>query len=379
MRIAIDARYLNETVSGIAKYGENLINALSQLDTENEYTVFIHKSFNRRLRVGENFDIVSCPYHPVSFQTLAIFGNVARKTGADFLHSLSPVAPLYGVRKQILTLHDLQPFIVEEEEKETKAPSRSKLASLFYKLSFPHAVRSTTWFISVSQATKDRFALLFPEMEHKTISVHSGVEGAFFESPEATIAQMVVKKLNLPPQYILYIGSAQPHKNVPAMIRAFKRVRQNNIDKLGGMQFILVLSQDRYVSATRRLILREGIEKHVRIVGPVTEEEKRVLYHRATALFFCTRGEGFGFPLVEAQAMGLPVLTSDDAAAPEIIGGTGVLVPPQSEARMTDALSRLLIDEDYRRSFVEPGRENAKRFMWKNTARKVLDIYRLLM
>ncbi|MFP4380989.1 MAG: glycosyltransferase family 4 protein [Candidatus Sumerlaeia bacterium] len=379
MHIAIDARYLNETQSGVAKYSENLINHLSQQDQENRYTVFIHRSFNRRLKVGENFHIIESAYHPVSIRTLINFGNMVKKTECHFLHSLSPVAPLYGAPKQILTLHDLQPFIVDEEEESAKGPSRGKLASLFYKLSFPHAVRATTWFISVSRATKDRFVRHFPEMEHKTITVHSGVEKIYFEPPEGTIAQMVAKKMGLPPRFILYIGNARPQKNLPTMIRVFKKALQAHINKLEGMEFVLALSHDRNTARIRKLVHEEGMDKQVRFVGPVTEEEKRVLYARATLLFFASKGEGFGFPIVEAQAAGLPVLGSNDASMPEIAGNSAMLVPPNDEHRLEESLAQLLLDEQLRKDYAEKGRKNAERFSWTKTADEVLQIYKLLM
>lgn len=104
MHVAIDARFLNESHSGIAEYSENLLVNLSQIDQVNRYTVFIHSGFSRRLRVGKNFTIIPYPARPVSLRTLTSFSYLVRRTGCDFLHSLYPIAPVFGIRRQILTV-----------------------------------------------------------------------------------------------------------------------------------------------------------------------------------------------------------------------------------------------------------------------------------
>jgi glycosyltransferase involved in cell wall biosynthesis len=378
MRIAIDARHLSDTYSGIAKYSENLLTHLSQIDVENEYFVFIHDSFNRRLKVGENFLVIPSRIPPLSVRTLAAFGRHVTRTNCDFLHSLSPVAPLYGVERFILTIHDLQPFSPHEEES-ARRPIQTRVASVFHRATFSHSARAATWLVSVSQATKSRLSDLFPETEHKTIVVHSGVEQVFFSPPDGTVAQMVAKNLQLPARYVLYIGTARPNKNVPAMIHAFGRCRKEHADGLGDVQFLLVVGRDRFAGDCLRAIRSQGLQECVRLVGPITEEEKRVLYARAQALFSVTRGEGFGFPIVEAQASGLPVLAGRDASVPEVTGESAVLVDPGDEDAIATGLAEILLDDPLRAELRAAGLENVKRFSWDQAARKVLDIYDLLM
>lgn len=380
MRIAIDARYLNESYSGIAKYSENLVTHLALEDTHNEYVVFIHPLFNRRLRVGPNFRIVRYPARPLSLRTLLSFGRRVRRMECDFLHSLSPASPILGVDRKILTVHDMQPFAVQKTEANGEAgPKRGSFESLFLRATFPYCARSATWLISVSQATKTHLADLFPEIEHKTIVVHSGVEEVFATAPEATISQMVCKKLNLPPQYILYIGTAAPNKNVPGMLSAFARCREQYPDAFAPIHFILALGRDSASEECRKTIGRLGLRDCVRLLGPITEEEKRVLYARATLLFSVTRGEGFGLPIVEAQASGLPVLAGAEGAVPEVTAGSALLASPDNEEQICRKLACLVLSEDMRSRLAEAGRENVERFSWQRTARQVLQVYHLLM
>jgi glycosyltransferase involved in cell wall biosynthesis len=379
MRIAIDARYLSDVHSGIAKYSENLLEALSRQDSSNEYVVFIHPGFSKKLKVGANFEVVPYSARPVSLRTMLSFGQKVRRSGCDFLHSLSPAAALYGVKRQILTIHDLRPLTVAQDEVHGMRASQSPLANMFYKLTFPHNVRKATWLLSVSHATKRHLTTLFPSAEHKTIVVHSGVEQTYFEPPETTITDLVVNKLKLPERYLLYVGNAEPSKNLPTMISAFARCLRQYPERLEGMEFVLALGKDPHASECVRIAKEWGIQDRIRILAAITDEEKRVLYSRATLLFFVTRGEGFGFPVVEAQASGLPVLASNDASVPEITGDTAFLVDPWDEQQVMRNLAEMIFEDSLRNQMAEAGRKNVERFSWDETARKVLDIYRFLM
>jgi glycosyltransferase involved in cell wall biosynthesis len=379
MRIAIDARYLNESFSGLGQYSENLLEHLAQVDQRNEYFVFVHSSFDRRLRLADNFHVIPYPGRPVSLRTLLSFGRRAARLKCDFLHSLSPAAPVLGIRQKILTVHDLQPYAFEEDAPAQRLSLGRRLERMFYRLTFPHFVRDATWLVAVSHATKARLSVLFPEAAQKTIVVHSGVEDVYFQPPEATITQMVWKKLNLPQQYILYVGSARPNKNLPTMLRVFARCLREDPEEFGHLQFLLALGTDFRSPECKRAIAELCLQDNVRILGPITEEEKRVLYHRALLLFSVTRGEGFGLPIVEAQASGVPVLAGDDAAVPEVTGGTALLADPDDEDQIALHLRRLVADENLRNSLAMAGRVNVERFSWLTTARKTLEIYELLM
>ena len=141
----------------------------------------------------------------------------------------------------------------------------------------------------------------------------------------------------------------------------------------------MVVGRDRYFSECRRLIRSLRLQEHVRAVGPITEEEKRVLYWRARLLFSVTRGEGFGFPIVEAQASGLPVLAGNDASVPEVTGDSALLVNPDDEDEITEHLGRLMLDDALHARLRDAGLKNVRRFSWQKTAEQVRQIYGLLM
>lgn len=379
MRIAIDARYLNDSYSGVGRYSENLITHLAQIDQANEYVVFIHPSYNRRLKVGENFTIVPYPLRPLSLKSLFLFGRQVRKRRCDFLHCLFPVAPLFGVRKKLLTVHDLFPYTNREDIAPWNHNLPDRFKNAWMRIVFPHFVRTSTWFISVSHCTKFRLAQMFPALAHKAIVIHSGVEKFFFDQPDPTIVQLAQNKLRLPEQYILYVGNVQPRKNLPRMLRTFAQCVAKHQTSLANLQFILLLGSDEKNPQVSHWLRSLGVEKRVRVIGEVTNEEKRVLYHKAQLLFSVTRGEGFGFPIVEAQAAGLPVLAGDDASVPEITGNSALLVGPEDEAAMVETLAQMLLSPELGRRLSESGRENAARYSWETVARDMLQVYEILL
>ncbi|MFW6303703.1 MAG: glycosyltransferase family 4 protein [Candidatus Sumerlaeota bacterium] len=379
MRIAIDARYLSGTYSGIAKYSEDLLTHMSTQDSENEYFVFIHPSYQRRLRVGENFHVIQYPAPPFSLRTLSRFGKKIANHQCDFLHSLAPIVPMIHAVPSILTVHDLQPFTLEEELAAQQNRRLRHFSGLFHRLTLPRCVNQATWIICVSYATRDQLVSLFPEARSKVIVIYSGVEDVFRKRPESTILQMVTKKLDLPARYVLYVGSTRPNKNLSTMLKAFSQALKEHGDELGHLQFLLALGHDAAGSDIPAQARRLGIQDHVRVLGPLTEEEKHVLYNEALVLFSVTRSEGFGLTIVEAQAAGLPVLAADHGSVPEVTDGSALLVDPNDEAAIGSELARLLLDESLMEYLSERGKKNVERFRWERTAKKVYDIYRLLM
>ncbi len=379
MRIAIDARYLCGTYSGIAKYSEHLLAQLSCLDTQNEYVVYIRPGYQRRLRVGDNFEVVQVQAPPLSMRTLVRFGRRVKGDGCDFLHSLAPIAPVVSSPRTILTLHDLQPMDPEAEIENDKSRFVHYASGIFHRFTLPRCVHDATWVICVSHATRDTLVRLFPEAQSKAIVVYSGVDETFRHRPQSTIIQMVNKKLDLPQRYVLYVGSDRPNKNISGMLRSFSRMMEEHGDAVGRLYFLLALGHDAEGSRVMDLAKKLGIDQNVRILGPLSEAEKHVLYHKALALFSVTRSEGFGLTVVEAQAAGLPVLAGNDGATPEVAGDSALLVDPSDDEQISNSLSRLLLDERLSADLSDAGRQNVERFNWAKTAERVYDVYRLLM
>ncbi len=167
--------------------------------------------------------------------------------------------------------------------------------------------------------------------------------------------------------YIFFPGSLGIRKNIPGMVRAFRRFNRDG-------KFEFVIAGGAPDAFGYRSISREDIEgPDVRLLGFVPPEEIPPLYSGAEALFFVTHYEGFGIPIVEAFACGCPVVTSKRAAAPEVAGDAAILADPDEEEDMVRALERVSAE---RASLIERGSRRARDFSWKRTAKQTLEVYR---
>lgn len=162
------------------------------------------------------------------------------------------------------------------------------------------------------------------------------------------------------------------------MIRAFSSFLKKH-PECGDLDFVLVLTADRFLADVHRVIRESGVKKNIKILDPVSQLEKHALNRNSMMLFFATMLEGFGFPLLEAQSQETPVVASHYHALPEIAGDSALFVDPEDPEDMADGLEKMILDQDLRKEYIARGKENIQKFSWENTARKVLEIYNHLM
>lgn len=379
MKIAIDARYLDGQYSGIATYSERLITAISEIDKENQYVIIVHSGYNKPLNLGKNFEIIKIPKRPLSFWTIFGQWKFLKKLNIDIFHAHFPILPLFYNGKNILTLHDLQPF-TDPLFSAMRSAILVSAYDIFYRWIYPLSIRKTKWVISVSSKTKDDLEKLIPHSQDKTIVIHSGIEEKILNVPGEDFIKKTKDKFCLHDNYFFYIGSTRPNKNIPNMLKAFAMLRENNRD-FDDLKFILCLSNvDRFFDmcyfVAERLKLK--INQDIFIYKNVTDDEKKVLYLLSKFFCFPTKYEGFGLPILEAQALKVPVLASDSGASKEIAGDGALLVNPDDPDEIANGMRLILTNSNLRNALVEEGKRNIQRFSWKITAGKVIDIYKYL-
>lgn len=377
MRIGIDARYLGAANTGLARYSENLIEALARQDTSNQYVVFVHASLNRRLKVGANFRLVPMRGRPTSIRTMLRFAAAVVRENLDLLHVHFPLAPWMVDCPVLITVHDMLPYVAEGSgvTRFRLRPWRLMWAYMFY----PMALARSKYVICVSRATRNALAELFPSVFHKTIIVHSGVNETFRQPLEAATAELIRARLELPGDYLLYSGSVRADKNIEGMLLAFALLRQRN-PHLKDIYFVLELSGEEYsLEPLYRTLHQFGLVERVRVIRNAGDEERRLIFEDARAMINLGRNEGFGFPVLEAQMCELPVIAADAGALPEIAGEQGaVLVDPDNMEQVVTMLERVLDDDDLRAYLVDHGKANAVHYEWARTAAQIHQIYEML-
>ncbi len=376
MRIGIDARFISAKPTGIGRYSEQLLTHLAQMDDEDEYVVLAHSGVISRLDLGENFKVIAHDVNPISSRTIFRLHKLLEKEGITIFHSLFPLAPLLFKGQLILTVHDIQPFLLPYSGAE-KDNIRRLFSSLFYQWIYPRILHKAGWLVAVSEATREYMIELFPNVKDKVVVIHSGIAREWFEDISDDEIRRVTESHALPERYILYNGGCRPSKNLKSMVQSFVSLVRERPD-LQNIQFILAVHDDGYLGDVKKYIQQKGIDERIKIIIGAGIDELRVLYKKALLLAFVTKYEGFGFPVLQAQAAGTPVLASTSAALPEVSRNAALLVDADDTSEIKAGFLKLLTDQSLYQELVKRGGENVKKYSWNNTARQVIEMYKHL-
>ena len=276
-------------------------------------------------------------------------GGIAR--GADIFHASSLVR--HPPRRPLLTatIHDLTSLTMPELH-----PAANRVADRHLADNLRRAQR----IIAVSEATRQDAIRLLGIVPEKIVTIHSGVAPAFFDVPAGTIAEARARyRLTRP--VVLSVGTIEPRKNFHGLVSAWRALSA----ELRNEYELVVAGPMGWAGAETEKDVRS-----IRYLGYVPERDIAALTAAAAIFAYPSLYEGFGFPVAQAMAAGVPVVTSNTSALPEIAGDAAVLVDPHSQSELRGALDRLMRDSGLRVQLAERGRKRAERFRWETCAAK---------
>lgn len=373
MRIAFDARYLRSEYSGIGVYTEGLLQSLGRLDHSNEYFVFVHSSFRGDLGLPDNFELIEEPAPPVSVRTLASLHREAERIGADVYFSSFPLAPILWRRKLAVTVHDLQP-LTDPDFTSLRPPLKRLGYDWFYRIFYPWCIRKADCLVVNSYTTRETIRQFLPDAAGKALVVHPGVPEEVRQVPTDEQIEQVRQRFDIPERFLFYLGSTRPNKNLPMMLDAFEEFVRRHPEH-DDLKWVMVLKPDRFFDPLFARIRDRGMLRRVHIHEQITELEKRVFYRLATLVYFVTKHEGFGLPVLEAQAQGVPALISTHGALPEVAGDGALQCNPDDRDSIVAGLEEFFSTPELRTRLVEAGYRNLNRFSWERSGREVLDMF----
>lgn len=286
----------------------------------------------------------------------------------DLFHSPDFVLPpVSGGIPTLLTVHDLS-FV---HYPETFTPALRS----FLSKSVPWSVARATHILADSQATKDDLSGVWGVPAGKITVLYSGVDNRFRPVTRQAHLDAVRHRYAIDDApYILSLSTIQPRKNYQMLIRAFKPIAANwphNLIIGGGKGWLY--------EETLAEVAKQGLTGRVRFLGFVDDADLPALYTGATLFVFPSLYEGFGLPVLEGMACGVPVLVSDASSLPEVAGEAAVSLSPHDEAAWTDQMHRLLLDAGRRSQMVAAGFRQARGFTWKHAARELRQLYHDLL
>lgn len=281
------------------------------------------------------------PIDPLA-STVALAG---KRAGCFFSPGFNP--PLHSPIPVAFTIHDLVHLKVPEES--------SALRRLYYAAVVRPAARRAWRVLTVSEHSRQDIAEWSGLPEARIHVVGNGVSPAFAPAGQQ-------HRLHLP--YFLHVGRRAGHKNIPALLSAFK------LSGVAGDTLLVFTGTPD--AATRSAANALGIAQDIAFAGELTDEELATLYRGALGLVYPSLYEGFGLPIVESMACGTPVITSDRTSTREVAGtGNALLVDPHDIGALADAIATLRVDGELRERLSRHGLERAKAFSWAGVAARV--------
>jgi glycosyltransferase involved in cell wall biosynthesis len=374
-KIGIDIRPIGKKRTGDEVYFFGLVKNLALQDKENEYSLYtdrdpeIDVDLNeeiKKLSLGENFKVIfvkKTNRFCWNFWYLPMF---LRKNPVDIFHT-QYIAPFWISKKVklILTIHDISFNFFPEYIK--------KIDLFFLKTLIPRSIQRANKIVTVSESEKKNIIDFYKIPEEKVDYAYNGVDSErFSQRYSEEEKKKICAKYDLPRKFILYIGTLQPRKNIPILIEALK-----NLDVK------LVLAGNRkahnFDQKIDRTIEKHNLNDKVVFPGWIDEEDKVALLQSADCFVFPSVYEGFGIPVVEAMAAGIPVVCSEIPVLREIAQGAAFFCDPKNSGDFTKNIRKVLTDENLRRNLVEKGKNITQELTWKKTAKKTLDIYKSLI
>jgi glycosyltransferase involved in cell wall biosynthesis len=366
MRVGIDARLVYYRQAGISQYTLRLLEQLAVIDQEDEFTVFQSRKQPLQVVDQPNFRrraLWTPPHHRLEQVLLPL---EMAMVDLDVLHSPDFIPPFWRNCRSVITVHDLNFLLF---------PDFLTPESASYYAQIDQAVRSCDHIIAVSESTKRDLIRLTGAPENKITVVYEAAHPTLRPLQDGEKAEWRAK-LGLPQDFILFVSTIEPRKNVPTLLKAYRKLLD---EYRPDIQLVLAGEKGWLSDEVSALVQELSLEPYVRFLGKVTPDELLGLYNTAQMLVHPAFYEGFGLPPLEAMACGTPVVVSRTSALPEIVGDAALLVEPTDTDGLTVSMWRLLSDTELRQQLIDKGLKRARLFSWRKAAEETLAIYRRLM
>lgn len=363
MRIGIDARLAYYRQAGISRYTLQLIEALARLESDDEFVVFQSVKSREPILSRNNFTmrrLLTPCHHRLEQFSLPLELYTAK---LDVLHSPDFIPPFRTKSRSVITIHDLNFMLYPH--------FLTKDAARYYG-QIDQAVRRADSIIAVSKATKQDVMRLLGVEDRKVRVIYEAASPYFRPLRSVQTTEQVRQRFGLGSDFILFVSTIEPRKNVPNLLRAFRRLLDSyRLD----LKLVLVGARGWLFDDVFKLIGDLNLMDDVVWLGRVSTEELLWLYNAAQALIAPSFYEGFGLTPLEAMACGTPVVVSNVSSLPEIVGDAGLTVDPNDTEELAVAIWRVLSDTDLRASLIEKGLVRASCFSWDRAARETIEVY----
>jgi glycosyltransferase involved in cell wall biosynthesis len=368
VRILLNALFLRpRLVGGGETYARGLIAGLATIDTRNQYLLCLSPAAAQTFtRPNERWQLLVSPARVVSVPLRMLLEQtwlprLARVSDVDLTHSLGYTGPWVGSERRVVSVYDMN----YRRHPEDLQP----LQRLGYRVLVPSTIARSDAVITLSSAARSDILKWTRAPAERVVAIPGAPRLDWPGHDDEDDARLSAAGVRQP--FLLSVAASYPHKNLPRLLRAFLGWRFDR-------PVMLVLTG--LPGAAQRTIvsLARTRPDEIRLLGWVDDALLASLYRRAVALAFPTLYEGFGLPILEAMALGCPVITSNIGAMAEVANSAAEFVNPYSVADLRRAIDRILTDPNRRAELKARGFARAAQFSWERTAAQTLAVYQTL-
>jgi len=353
------------TYTGIGRYIQNLVVNLPAISAGDSFAV----------QLGEK----TIPLPDIeNLKTIKVSRNIAvysmgeqaflpfemKNTGADLLHYPSFNMPIVNFRPSVVTIHDLIYYL-------NPAACPNRAAYLYARVMFKLVSRVAKKIITVSEYSKKDVVAHLGVDPAKVTAIPNGVGEMFKPVKDGKRRSEVRDKYGIKGDYILYVGSHQPRKNLVRLIEAYSCLKN-----AGDCTLVLTGKVEARRAEVYSSVEKFGVKGRVHFIGEAADDDLPTLYSMARVFVFPSLFEGFGLPPLEAFACGCPVVSSNVTSLPEVVGDAGIMVDPTDTGAIAAAIDKVLGSATLQSEMREKGLKRAALFSWAACAEKTLAVYK---
>lgn len=370
IRVVLDGRIVLPRMTGAGRYVVELAQKLPGLDAAVQLDVLLLPAL-RTTDLPQTLTAAGARVHYATSPVVSVrqwieVPALLRRLRPDVYHYPFFDLP-YVPCPSVITVHDLNPQLDPEY-----FVRQRRLRQLVARGLLGSSLRRCRIAVAVSDATRRLVEEHYPVARGKARTIHHGAEAGRWATAGAPDADH--QWANRP--YVLYVGVDRPHKNLLRLVRAFDRFRALAPWKTGAGPYLWLAGVGEGSDQLRAQVNGLGIEPDVRCTAPLPDPALMSAYHNARLVAYVSTSEGFGLPLLEGFAAGVPVVAANCSSLPEVGGDAAHFVSPEDDAGIARGLQLVWEDDTYRKTLISRGTARVQQFTWERTARQTLQAYR---
>ncbi len=366
-RFGIDATAIPVKPTGIGNYTLQLIWWLSeQLKGEEDELYVFGRSDQRCIPEFNNTLFIDCGKVNILkrlFWEQTVFPSIIKKYNLNLMHSPNYSIPIFAECKKVCTIHDLTCYLF---------PKRRKFFhGLYFRKMIKCSVEKADFIITVSDNTKKDIEKIFCRKFGNMQTIYQGYNSIFSEI-NYNKNLILNDSIDLSRPYFLFVSTIEPSKNVERLISAFSRFIS---DTSSEYMLYLVGKIGWYYKKIKNILNKPEFSRNIRYLGYQNNIQLSLLYKHAFCFVFPSLYEGFGIPLLEAMACGIPVICSNTSSIPEVVDNAALTFDPFDKENILLALKTISKDKNLRQELIKKGYDQVKKFSWEKSSRDILNIY----